>query len=584
MRPSAELRPPGVYPATTEIKRAHVEIADTRITGFVGLTEKGPIDEPQRISNMDEFAEIYGYTSEHYLSDTVDAFFRNGGTTCYIVRIAHCPRDGSVPGMEHAAAAERVIQDDWKKDCLKVSALNEGRWGNKIWVKCHHNEGAKSLLTKNLDVGAGEAHVNSTRGFEVGALVRIFDRENEDYVVITEVGEKVLRWSAETPVNRRHRAAAPTHLQVLSFEIHAILRERREVFKNLQMHPLSRHYAPRVIAARSRLIKLEDCGSRSPVPHNMPRPSSGMARLEGGRDGSEKLTPEDFVGADHGPGERSGIMALGAEDEVALLACPDAMKFLDFDPGPAGEMRAQRVQDAMVDLCENLKDRFAILDCPQTRDVEYVKRWRRRTDSSYAAYYWPWVQVSRVEGVPRVLPPSGVMAGIYGQRDTEGGVHYAPANVPIAGATDLGLRITEDHLGALNAEGVNSFRVSRGVRPWGVRTASSDPEWRYINVRRLFIMLRRSIEESMRWVTFEPNEPKTWDTVQTMVTHFLTRLHAKGMFAGGNPEDCFYVKCDDETNPPNQVDSGILTCQIGVAPVYPAEFIMIHITQDTGVG
>lgn len=583
MRPSAELRPPGVYPAATDIQRVKIEAADTRVVGFCGLTQKGPIDEPVRISNWDEFVEIFGYTDEHYLSDTVDAFFRNGGTCCHVVRIAHSPRDGSVPGLDHAAAAERVLQDDWKKPCLKVSALNEGRWGNKIWVKCQHALGAKSLLTRDLDVGAGEAHVNSTRGFEVGALVRIYDRENEDFVVITEVAEKILRWSAATPVNRRHRAAAPTQLEVLAFEIHVVLRERREVFKDLQMHPLSRHYAPRVVESRSRLIRLEELGSRSPVPHNMPRPESVMVRLEGGRDGADKLTPEDFIGVDHGPAERSGLMALGAQDEVALLACPDAMKFLDFNPGPAGEMRTQRVQDAMVDICENLKDRFAILDCPETRDVEYVKRWRRRTNSSYAAYYWPWIQMSRLDGQPRVLPPSGIMAGIYAQRDTEGGVHFAPANVPIAAAVDLGLRITEDHLGALNAEGINSFRVSRGVRPWGARTASSDPDWRYINVRRLFIMLRRSIEDSMGWVTFEPNEPKTWDTVHSLVDQFLRELHARGMFAGGNPDEAFFVKCDDETNPRDQVENGILTCQIGVAPVYPAEFIMIHITQNTGV-
>jgi hypothetical protein len=439
-------------------------------------------------------------------------------------------------------------------------------------------------VTLDLDVGAGEAHVSNTRGFEVGALVRIYDRENEDFVVITEVEEKVVRWSAETPVNRRHRAAAPTHLEVLSFEIHVALRERREVFKGLQMHPLSRSYAPRLIAARSRLVRLEDLGSRSPVPHNMPRPETNMARLEGGRDGTDHITPEDFIGIDHGPGERSGFMALAAEDEVALLACPDAMKFLDFDPGPAGEMRAQRVQDVMVDVCENLKDRFAILDCPQTLDVEYVKRWRRRTDSSYAAYYWPWLQMNTSTDTPRPLPPSGIMAGVYAQRDTEGGVHYAPANVPITGAADLDLRITEDHLGALNVDGINSFRVSRGVRPWGARTASSDPDWRYINVRRLFIMLRRSIEENMGWVTFEPNEPRTWDTVQTLVSHFLEKLFEQGMFAGGNADEAFFVKCDDETNPPDDVDKGIMVCQIGVAPVYPSEFIMIHITQDTSIG
>lgn len=583
MRLSADLRPPGVYLAPAEPIVSPLQVADTRIVGFLGLALKGPVDEPIRISNWDEFVEAFGYTSRYYLSDTVEAFFRNGGTCCYVVRVAHCARDGAQPTLEHAAAAECVIQDDWNKPALRVRALNEGGWGNDIWVKCVHATGAQTILTRDLDIGAGEAHVSSTRGFEVGALVRIYDRENSDYVILTEVGEKMLRWGVETPVNRRHRAAAPTRLEVISFDLHVALRERREVFKSLQMHPSSRQYAPRIVASRSRLVRLDDLGTRSPPPHNMPL-LDPMIRLEGGRDGIERITPEDFIGADKGPASRSGLMALAAVEQVALLACPDAMKFVDDDPGPAGEMKAQRIQDVMVDLCENLKDRFVILDCPQTRDVEYVKRWRRRTDSSYCAYYWPWIRVPSQDGSLRSLPPSGIMAGIYAQRDTEGGVHHAPANIPIVGASDLGLRVTEDHLGALNAEGVNSFRVSRGVRPWGARTASSDPQWRYINVRRLFIMLRRSIEAGMSWVPFEPNDQKTWDTVQTLVTHFLEKLFEQGMLAGGNPEEAFYVKCDAETNPMDRVDQGYLTCEIGVAPVYPTEFVMIQITQTTGAG
>lgn len=583
MRPSADLRPPGVYLAPAELKLTSLEMADTRITGFVGITEKGPVDEPQRITNWDEFLEIFGYTSEHYLSDTVEAFFRNGGTCCYVVRVAHCAREGGEPALEHAAAAGHTILDDWKKPALRVRALNEGSWGNNIWVKCVQATGARTLLTRDLDVGAGEAHVSSTRGFEVGALVRIYDRENEDFVILTEVGERTLRWSTETPVNRHHRAAAPTHLEVKAFDIHVILRERREVFKGLQMDPSSRQYAPRVVASRSRLVRLDDLDTRSPPPHNLPL-LDPMIRLEGGRDGIDHITPEDFIGIDHGPGERSGLMALAAQEEVALLTCPDAMRFVDLDPGPAGEMKSQRIQDVMVDVCENQKDRFAVLDCPETRDVELVKRWRRRTESSFCAYYWPWLRISTQDGTQRALPPSGIMAGIYAQRDTEGGVHYAPANVPIAGVSDLSLRVLEDHLGALNAEGVNCFRVSRGVRPWGARTASSDPEWRYINVRRLFIMLRRSIEAGMRWVAFEPNAPQTWDTVQSQVGYFLEKLFEQGMFAGGKPEEAFFVKCDAETNPPEQVDLGRLVCEIGVAPVYPTEFMVINISQNTGAG
>lgn len=579
MRPSAELRPPGIYPARAEPRRGPLQTAGTDVPGFIGLARKGPIDTPVRVTSWDEFVDQFDYDGEHYLSDSVEGFFRNGGETCYVVRVAHKERAGAAPGPEHAACAERVVSDDWKKPTLRVHAKTEGRWGNNIWVGFQHSTGAACLLTRDLEVGSGEAHVSTTRGFEVGALVRIHDRENEDFVILTEVDQRTLRWSAETPVNRRHRAAAPTHLEVVSFEIQVALRDRREVFKGLQLHPTSRRYAPRVIAAESRLVGLEDLGSKSPPPNNLPDPEP-LTKITGGRDGTELLTPEDFVGHDGGPGARSGLMSLVEVDEAAIFACPDAMVFLDRDPGPAGEMKAQRVQDAMVDLCENLRDRYAILDCPVTRDVEQVKRWRRRTDSSYAAYYWPWIEIPRhIGGDTRMVPPSGLMAGVFASRELDVGVHQAPANVPIMGAVDLSVRVTEDHLGTLNAEGINSFRISRGIRPWGARTASADPDWRYINVRRLFIMLRRSLDVGMSWIPFEPNREDTWASVQDIVGDFLTGLFQRGMFSGGNAAEAFYVKCDDETNPAASVAEGKLVCQIGVAPVVPTEYIMIDVVQ-----
>jgi len=557
---------------------AAMTIADTSIVGFVGLTHKGPLNEPVRIGNWEEFVEIYGVTSSHYLTASIESFFRNGGTTCYVVRVAHQTEGGS---LDDAALAEYIVEDGWNKPTLRVTALNEGEWGNGIWVRFVQGAGANALLTLDLEVGSGEAHVSSTRGFEVGQLVRIRSRDNTDYVVLTEVGDRLLRWGSETPVNRRHRVAAPTRLEVVEFELQVVLRDRKEVFKRLQLHPSSRRYAPRVIGAESRLVRLEDLHTKSPPPHNLPE-SEPLTKLRGGRDGTGLLTPEDFIGYDHGPGQRVGLMSLVAVDQVALLACPDAMTLLEREPGPLGEMRSQRVQDAMVDLCENLKDRFAILDCPQTRKVEEVQSWRRRTDSSYCAYYWPWMVMPAADGKTRVIPPSGIMAGIYAQRDTEHGVHHAPANVPMVGAVDLSVRVTEDHLGMLNAEGINSFRISRGIRPWGARTASSDPDWRYVNVRRIFIMLRRSLDMGMAWVPFEPNDSRTWDNIETATKLFLVELFQKGMFAGGNPEESFYVKCDAETNPPDVVDQGRLICQIGVAPAIPTEYIMIQVVQDMG--
>jgi phage tail sheath protein FI len=582
MRPSADPRAPGIYQTFDSIAPPPLTIANTRITGFIGITEKGPMNEATRLQNWDEFVETFGTHGDSYTAQSVHGFFRNGGADCWVVRVAHCAPKGELPGLDHASCAEHVQVDDWSKPSLKIRALNEGTWGNNIWFKCVHAPGANALLTRDLDIGHGEAYVNSTRGFEVGALVRIYDRENSDFVVITAVEDKLIKWATETPVNRRHRAAAPTYLEVMTFELHVALRDRREVFKGLQMHPSSRNYAPRVIAQRSRLVRLEDVVTKSPVPHNLPEPMA-MTRLTGGRDGIEKVTPEDFIGHDMGPGERVGMMAIAANEEVAILAVPDAMKFYEREPGPAGELKAQRIQDTMISICENQKDRFAILDIPQTKDIEWVRRWRRRTDSSFCAYYWPWLRVKGSDETLRTIPPSGLLAGCYARRDKDG-VHHAPANLEIEDAQDVSLRVTEDHIGLLNSDSVNTFRLQRGVRPWGARTASSDPQWRYIPVRRLFIMLRRSLEAGFAWTTFEPNTPQTWDSLKSRTEAFLTDLYTLGMLAGGNASEAFFVKCDAENNPMEQVDNGLLVCDVGVAPVVPAEFIIISLVQTMGGG
>src|SRR4030095_3180968 len=155
--------------------------------------------------------------------------------------------------------------------------------------------------------------------------------------------------------------------------------------------------------------------------------------------------------------ERVGMMALAANEEVAILSVPDAMKFYEREPGPAGEMKAQRVQDTMISICENQKDRFAILDIPQSKDIEWVRRWRRRTDSSFCAYYWPWLRAVAMDERTRIVRPSGYMAGCYARRDLEG-VHHAPANLEIEGVQDVSLRVTEAHIGILNGDTVITVR------------------------------------------------------------------------------------------------------------------------------
>ncbi|MEZ4401721.1 MAG: phage tail sheath C-terminal domain-containing protein [Kofleriaceae bacterium] len=587
MRSAADFRAPGVYATFAEPVRPNLAIADTRVTGFAGIALRGPLDQPVRVANWDEFVEVFGYTEKFYLSDSVFAHFKNGGGPCWVVRVAHAVPPGGTRDATHAACAAHIQIDDWNKPSLMIRALNEGVWGNNIWAKCEHVTGASTLLTRDLDIGAGEAHVKSTRGFEVGSLVRIFDRENSDYVVLTSIGDRLIGWGNETPVNRRHRAAAPTHLEVLEFDLHVTLKDRKEVFRHLQMSPLSRHYGPRVVEQGSRLVRLEDMFTKSPVPHNLPEPLP-LTRLAGGNDGTDALNPEDVLGVDHGVDDRRGLLSLSPIEEVAILACPDAMVFYDREPGPAGELKSQRIQDQMVILCENLKDRFAVLDIPHPQPkhvppsqlVEWARAWRRRTDSSYCAYYWPWIRGRNSLGNSRPLPPSGYLTGIMGQRDQSHGVHVAAANVEMVGAEDLSLRVAEDDVGLLNHDAVNTFRLQRGVRPWGARTASSDPDWRYVTVRRLFIMLRRSLESGFAWVAFEPNDAKTWAYVGQSATSFLGDLFKRGMFAGGKEDEAFFVKCDGENNSPDTINAGRLICDVGVAPVSPTEFIMVSLVQD----
>jgi hypothetical protein len=392
MRTVREIRPPGVYPAADEPRAKPLTVADTRVAGFVGLAARGPLDEPVLIRSWTEFLDIYGHSTESYLARSIEGFFTNGGSSCYVVRIAHRAKSDEKAGPEHSSCSERLVKDGWDKPTLRVRAMNEGRWGNNIWVRFQQTTAARTLLTLDLEVGAGEARVNSIRGFERGALVRIFDRENSDYVVIHEVDDRVIRWSAATPIVRRYRAAGPTYLEVLEFEVFASLKDRREAFRGLQMSSLSRRYAPRIINGESQLIRLEDLHSVAPLPHNLPQ-AEPAAKLIGGRDGMEVLTAEDFVGHDYGPGDRTGLMSLGAVDQVAMLAVPDIMIAYQRTPGPQADRDVQRVQDAMIDLCENLKDRFAILDAPPTKDIEEIRKWRRRLSSSYAALYYPWIAV-----------------------------------------------------------------------------------------------------------------------------------------------------------------------------------------------
>ncbi|HSD89667.1 MAG TPA: phage tail sheath family protein [Kofleriaceae bacterium] len=283
----------------------------------------------------------------------------------------------------------------------------------------------------------------------------------------------------------------------------------------------------------------------------------------GGRDGL-------YIGRDGGPGARTGLKCFEEVDEIAIVAAPG-------QTSPA-------VQDALLSHCETRKDRFAILDSPETI-TGGVDKLPKPRDSKYGAYYFPWIQVYDPDKGNIFVPPSGHIAGVYSRTDSERGVHKAPANEIVRGALGLKYNVSKGEQDLLNPKGINAIRfMNGGIRIWGARTLSSDPSWRYINVRRLFIMVESSIERATQWVVFEPNDHRLWKRVQRTISSFLTLLWRNGALMGTSPEQAFYVKCDDETNPPEVIDAGQLVVEIGLAPVKPAEFVIFRIGQMASGG
>ncbi|MBL9004812.1 MAG: phage tail sheath family protein [Myxococcales bacterium] len=273
-----------------------------------------------------------------------------------------------------------------------------------------------------------------------------------------------------------------------------------------------------------------------------------------------------YIGKDNGPGARTGLKCFEEIDEISLVAAPGVTS-------PA-------VQDALLTHCEVRKDRFAVLDSPESVQGGVDKLPRPR-DSKYGGYYFPWIQVYDPERGNVFVPPSGHVLGVYARTDNERGVHKAPANEIVRGALGLRYQISRGEQDILNPRGINCIRLMQGggIRIWGARTLSSDPSWRYINVRRLFIMVETSIERATQWVVFEPNDFRLWKRVTRTISAFLTLIWRQGALMGETPEKAFFVKCDEETNPPEVVDVGQLIVEIGLAPVKPAEFVIFRIGQ-----
>jgi phage tail sheath protein FI len=278
--------------------------------------------------------------------------------------------------------------------------------------------------------------------------------------------------------------------------------------------------------------------------------------------------------------ERSGLVSLAAIDEVTMVCMPDAMTLL----GDADEAELTALQGKLIAHCENAGNRMAILDCPPGLSPREVLDWRRGGagyDSKNAALYYPWLEVADpLTARPLLVPPSGHVAGVWCRTDAAYGVHRAPTE-GVLGVAGFGFDVAETDQAELAEAGVNSIRSfpGQGIRVWGARTLSSDPEWRHAPVRRVFLHLASSIDQGTRWTVFEPNDESLWERLREQVQHFLDRSWRDGALAGETANDAYYVKCDAETNPPEVIEAGQVVCEIGIAPGKPREFVILRLSR-----
>lgn len=332
------------------------------------------------------------------------------------------------------------------------------------------------------------------------------------------------------------------------------------------------------VARESKLIEVrEQPGVASSRPD---RQTVALAPPSDPAPAPRRLEVAEYVGDS---AARTGFSGLEAIDAITMVAVPDLMSA--FQRGDIDADGVKAVQLAVISHCEQMGDRVAILDPPPSLNAQRARAWRvdeAGYDSRYAALYYPWISVfDPATGRNVLTPPSGHVAGVWARSDTERGVHKAPANEVIRGAVDLELRLSKGEQDLLNPVGVNCVRAfpGRGIRIWGARTLSSDADWRYLNVRRLFNYLEESLLLGTQWVVFEPNDDRLWSSIRRNITAFLTEQWRRGALFGQTAAEAFYVKCDRENNPPESIDLGQVVCEIGVAPVKPAEFVVFRLAQ-----
>ncbi|MCE7936998.1 phage tail sheath family protein [bacterium] len=485
---------------------------------------------------------------------------------------------------------------------------------NKLLMKnplAHAHQTGQTVRHAGLLAGDTRLRVEDTRGIERGTVLHIKEgtTPKEEHAEVVHVVQ--LRADTNDSADKRPgfvtvRAglanAYPldsTDVTVKSLEFGLKITGAggaTETYNTLSMSPDHSRFYGRILNGvpliNSRLVEVrapDDPGS-APPPKNLPAAMATAVALKraNGTDASGTDGAEDNLLALDPSHFDKGINALEKIDDVNILCVPDAATNISNLP----PLRSA-VQSAMITHCERMFDRVAIIDPSAklglTDEPEKGILGQRNslpgTPRGFAALYYPQIVIQDPQESRRIsVPPSGHLAGVYARSDATRGVHKAPANEPIRGALALESELTDAEQGELNIQGVNVLRIFPGTGPvvWGARTLSTDTAWRYISVRRLFLQIEESIQEGTRWAVFEPNNLALWQKIRRNVTAFLNGFWRDGALFGATPEQAFYVKVDEELNPPEVRALGQVIIEIGLVPAFPAEFIVFRIQQMPG--
>lgn len=552
---------PGVYVEEVSFRAKSIEGVGTSTTGFVGPTRKGPIGGlPELLTSFGDFERLYGGLDNldfglNYLAHSVRAYFDNGGARLYVARVGGA---GAV-----AAVSDPVVNGGGVADNARFIARTPGAAGNgtvvgrlmaaPVSATTLGNTAQGSLLRADgptLAVRRGNAWQN-----DAGDPVDPAGLTNPEILTLAVT----LTDASNAAIQFDDLGFDSAHPRWVGHVLAANPLRRIDQLQNLFALEIGAN-----VTGFELFAALFGAGPEFRIP------------LKNGSDSSDGTT---MPGA---AAYQTALNELARLEDIAIVAAPGCSAAPDF----------ATIQQALITHAEARRAyRIAVLDTPPELEVSGAREVRGQIDSKYAALYYPWVVVANPlaqpgrDDIPKeiTLPPSGFVCGIYARNDVERGVHKAPANEIVRGALRFETDVNFDEQGVLNPIGVNCLRylTGRGYRVWGARTASSDPEWKYVNIRRYFNYLEASIDRSTQWAVFEPNGERLWANVRQTIADFLYNEWKNGALLGSKPEEAFFVRCDRSTMTQNDLDNGRLICLIGVAAIKPAEFVIFRIGQKT---